>query len=337
MERVSPLWLGIGISGTLILILLVTETLLGKWGAILIAGEFDAFARVSSGPLRDLRIAIVHCLQVGYLPAAFLYVLQTSRRTVFVLKDSLDCTAEECETLAESIRLKPHWLLLIGLIAFTLSIVGPYLVPPVPVAPWDPTTWSSEVVWHRILGPVTQVLAWWLGFAVIVVSARMSNIARKLSRIDLLDLSPLTPFTQLGLSNALMLIGSLSIWSLMTIETGFGAMMIVIGGTTLVSSAVALLLPVRGVHQRIRQAKDAELGWVNGEISSLRNQIRSKDFEAQSGDLADLVAYRGLIDSVHEWPFTTSTFTRLFLYALIPVASWGIGIVAEEIVGRMLF
>jgi hypothetical protein len=158
MERVSPLWLGIGISGTLILILLVTETLLGKWGAILIAGEFDAFARVSSGPLRDLRIAIVHCLQAGYLPAAFFYVLQTSRRTVFVLKDSLDCTAEECETLAQSIRLKPRWLLLIGLIAFTLSIAGPYLVPPVPATPWDPTTWSSEVVWHRILGPVTQAL-----------------------------------------------------------------------------------------------------------------------------------------------------------------------------------
>ena len=317
--------------------LLVTETLLGKWGAILIAGEFDDFAKVSSGPLRDLRIAIVHCLQAGYLPAAFLYVLQTSRRTVFVLKDSLDCTTEECETLADSIRLNPRWLLLIGLIAVTVSIAGPYIVPPVPVAPWDPTTWSSEVVWHRLLGPVTQVWAWWLGFAVVVVSVRMSNIARKLSSINLLDLSPLTPFTQLGLTNALMLIGSLSIWSLMTLETGFGAMMIVIGGTTLVSSAVALLLPVRGVHQRIRQAKDADLGWVNGEISSLRNQIKSKDSGAQSGDLADLVAYRGLIDSVHEWPFTTSTFTRLFLYALIPVASWGIGIVAEEIVGRILF
>lgn len=337
MERVSPLWLGIGISGTLIFVLLVTETLLGKWDAILIAGELDAFARVSQGPLRDIRIAIVHCLQAGYLPAAFLYVLQSSRRTVLTLQDELDCTREECESLAGSIRLKPTWLLITGLVAFLLSLGIPYVVPPVPSAPWDPAGWSSEIAWHRLLGPFTQVWSWWLFFAVIIASFRLSNIARKLGSIDLLDLSPLSPFTQLGLTNALMLIGALSIWSLMTLETGFGMIMLLVGGTTLISSAVALLLPVRGVHQRIRQAKDAELGWINGEIRSLRIQLKSKNARPQSGDLADLVAYRGLIENVPEWPFTTSTFARLFLYALLPLASWGIGIVAEEIVGRMLF
>ena len=70
------------------------------------------------------------------------------------------------------------------------------------------------------------------------------RIARKLSQIDLLDHSPLRPFTQQGLTNALLLIGSLSIWSLMMLETGFGQMLWMIGGTTLLGTAVAFLTPV---------------------------------------------------------------------------------------------
>ena len=41
LERVSPLWLGITVSGSLLVILLVTETMLGRWGALQIEGEFD--------------------------------------------------------------------------------------------------------------------------------------------------------------------------------------------------------------------------------------------------------------------------------------------------------
>ncbi len=47
--------------------------------------------------------------------------------------------------------------------------------------------------------------------------------------------------------------------------------------------------------------------------------------------------YRGVIQDVPEWPFTTSTYARLILYMLIPVAFWVLGVVAEEVVGRALF
>ena len=53
--------------------------------------------------------------------------------------------------------------------------------------------------------------------------------------------------------------------------------------------------------------------------------------------MADLVAYRTLVESTPEWPFTTSTYTRLFLYMLIPALSWGLGVFAEEIVSRVFF
>jgi hypothetical protein len=335
-QDISPLWLGIGISGSLLLIMFVIETVLGRWSGFLVGGEFDPLAKVSQGMLRDLRIAIVLCLVIGYLPAAFLSVLRNGRRTVLVLRATLDCTLEECETLSASVKLSTRGLVITGLAGFLISLATPYLTPPVPEALWNPSTWGPEVAWHRILGPLTMVWAWWLAYAIITVSIRMSRIAKEMCRIDLLDLSPLAPFTQLGLTNALLLIGSLSIWSLMMIETGFGQMMFIIGGATLAGTAFALLAPVHGVHKRICRSKERELGWVNGEISEQQTSFHDTSADHPGGRMADLVAYRGMIDDVSEWPFTISTYSRIFIYVLLPIATWGIGLVAEQMLGRIL-
>jgi hypothetical protein len=337
IDRISPLWLGMGISGSLLLILFVNETLQGRWAEMMTGGEFDVLANVSTGDLRDLRIAFVQCLVAGYLPAALLYVMQSGKRTIFVLQQALDCTTEECETLASSIRLSTRWVLIIGVFGFVLSITTPYMVPPIPEAPWNPSTWSAEVAWHRILGPITMVWSLWLGYAIISVSMRMSRVAKRLNKINLFNLSPLAPFTQQGLNNALLLIGSLSIWSLMLIETGFGKMMWIIGGTTLVISILALLAPVQGVHKRILQSKQEEIEWLDDEISKLRNSLQEPDISRQSGRMADLVAYRDLVDGVAEWPFTSSTYVRLVLYTLLPIITWGIGLVAEAVVSHTFF
>lgn len=299
-------------------------------------GQFDALAEVSSGVLRDLRIAIVNCLVAGYLPAALLQVMRSGKRTVLILQDSLDCSPQECRKLADSVRLRGRHLVIIGLMGFVLSIITPYFVQPVPEAPWNPSTWSEEVAWHRILGPVTMVWAWWLGYAVISVSLRMSRVAKRLNRIDLFDLSPLSPFTQQGLTNALLLIGSMSIWSLMLIETGFGQISLVMGTIALVVSILAFLAPVQGVHKRIRQAKHQETEWLDREISKLRDTFPDLKAVRQSGDMADLISYRGLVDNVPEWPFTSMTYTRLVLYTMIPIITWSLGIFAEEIISRVI-
>ena len=121
------------------------------------------------------------------------------------------------------------------------------------------------------------------------------------------------------------------------LETGFGQMMAMVGGFTLVTSLLALLAPVQGVHKRIVQSKDTELSWVNVKIMKQRKSLQSQDFSPGHGGMADLVAYRGLVENVSEWPFTTSTYTRILLYALLPVLTWGVGLFAEELVGRALF
>lgn len=121
----------------------------------------------------------------------------------------------------------------------------------------------------------------------------------------------------------------------MLIETGFGQLMWMIGGVTLVTSVFALLAPVQGVHKRIRRSKQEEIDWLDDEISKLCSSLQQSAGSPQSGRLADLVAYRGLVENVAEWPFTSSTFVRLALYTLLPMLTWGMGLLAEELVSQM--
>lgn len=337
LQRISPLWLGIGISSILLVIFFVAESLLGRWDALLAGDDFDPLARGSTGILRDVRIAIVHCLMIGYVTGAFLQTLRNGQRTVLELKDMLDCTPEECEALAATVTLSNRELLALGLAGFVLALLVPYLVPPVPDALWHPSSWNAEIAWHRIIGPPMLIMVLWHAYAVVIVSTRLSGIARRLSRVDLLDHAPLAPFTRLGLNNALLVIGGLSIISLMLIETGFGIALLAMGVPILVVAVVALLYPVRGVHDRIRQRKDTELQAINAAISQRRAALLSDTPGQDRGEMADLVAYRRLVEDVPEWPFTVSNYARFVLYLLIPAMSWGLGVVAEEFVGRMLF
>jgi hypothetical protein len=337
VERVSPIPLGFGISLSLIAILVASETLLGRWDMLIVDENFDPLAREPTGILRDLRIAFVHCLLAGYLPAALLQVLRNGRRTVARLQGALDCTREECRRLADSIRLSKRGMIMATLIGFAIALLPPFFVEPVPDRPWTPAEWNVEVYWHRILGLVVGIGLALLAYAISAVSLRMSRIAQRLSRIDLLDLAPLAPFAQQGLSNALLLVGVLSVASLMMIEAGFMMLMLIIGSSTLVLAVLVLIAPVRGVQKRVRGAKQDELAWVSEQISDLRAKFEGPPAGARSGELADMVAYRSLIESIPEWPFTGSTYARLFVYALIPLASWGVGIVAEELIGRLFF
>ncbi len=337
LQRVSPLGLGLAISGVLIAALLVSETVLDRWSGLIQEGPLDPFARRSEGLLRDLRLAVVHCLLAGYLPAAFLYVLRSGRRTVYALQDALACTEEECHELAESIRFTRRGLLIAGLIGAAFSFVTPYLVPPVPESLWNPTTWSAEVAWHRILGPIVGWWLAWLVYAIFSVSKRLSKLASRLSSVDLFDIKPLAPFTQQGLTNALLAIGLLSLSSLFLIETGMGVVATLVGVITLFVAGAALVMPVRGVQQRIRQEKKSELGWIDAELRACRATLRESGEDRRVGSIADLAAYRGLVDRAAEWPFNTSTYLRFALYLLIPLGSWAAGALVERVVDRFLF
>lgn len=332
----SPLRLGLTISGVLLLALLISETALDRWPGIAQAAQGGALARQTEGILRDLRIDIIHCLLAGYLPAAFLAVIRGGKRTVFALQGALDCTQQECGALADSIRFSPGGLAAAALIGLAVAFTGPYIVPPVPLTPWNPMTWSPEVAWHRVLGPFMAVWGAMLFYAIVSVSRRMSRLAIELKSIDLFDLNPLLPFTQQGLGNALLLMGFVAISGLMILtETGFGRMALVLGTVILAVAGMALVLPLRGVHRRITQAKDAELEWVEAKLSEQREVLKS-GADRTSGDLSDLAAYRDLVRAVRDWPMNTSSYVRFAVYLLIPAVSWAAAALVERFVDALV-
>ncbi len=332
----SPVRLGLTISGVLLLGFLVSETLLDRWPALAVASQDGALARQNTGVLRDFRIAIVHCLLVGYVPAAFLAVVRGGRKTVRDLQAALDCTPDECEALAGSIRFSSIGLTVAVLIGLAIGVGTPYLAPPVPEDLWNPATWDAEVVWHRILGPLLAMGSVVLAYAIVSVSRRMSRLAVDLKSIDLFDLDPLIPFTQRGLGNALLLMGFVAIAGLMVLtETGFGLLGLLVGSAILLAAGMAFVLPLRGVHRRIKQAKGAELEWVDAELRQQRTVLKSGE-ERTSGDLSDLAAYRDLVRSVRDWPITTSSYVRFALYLLIPVVSWAAAALVERFIDALI-
>lgn len=274
---------------------------------------------------------------VGYLPAAFLHVLRSARKTVFDLQGALACTREECGELAASIRFRRSSLLVAGVIGAAVMFVVPYVVRPVPESVWNPSYWSAEVAWHRILGPIAGWWMGWLVYGVFSISRRLSRLASRLSSIDLFDLRPLAPFARQGLTNALLTIGFVSISSLLLMESGMGALETGLGVVTLFVAGAALVMPVRGVRRRIRQAKDSELQWIDAKLRRHKEALRGPPEVRRAGELADLVAYRDFVLQTPEWPFTPSTYVRFALYLLIPLGSWAAGAVVEGIVGRFFF
>ena len=96
------------------------------------------------------------------------------------------------------------------------------------------------------------------------------------------------------------------------------------------------MLPVYGIHLRIREAKQAELNWVLEGIREAQLRLKDSSSGTVSSQMADLISYYQFIDEVPQWPFRISTFVRIILYLLIPLASWAGGLLLELLLRRLL-
>ena len=97
-------------------------------------------------------------------------------------------------------------------------------------------------------------------------------------------------------------------------------------------ACVSLLLPLRGLRDSIRRAKQRELAWCHEQI----RRAREGSARDSTLSLADLVAYRGLVEAVREWPLDAPTLRRFALYLVIPLASWLGGALVERMVDAVV-
>jgi hypothetical protein len=181
-------------------------------------------------------------------------------------------------------------------------------------------------------------VGWSLGafvYATLAYARRFSELAGRIERIDLLDLRALAPFARQGLRSALLWLVLVSLLALNAADLIWFSTIAALG---LVGGTAALVLPVRGIHLQLRQAKRAELQRVNAAIqgnpSALSDSLIS-EHESSLG-LADLLAYRSFLESVREWPFDTPSMLRFALYLAIPLGSWLGGAFVERLLGAAL-
>lgn len=281
----------------------------------------------------DLRIGVVLALLAAYLPAAWTSATTRARRTLAELEPAL----EEPEGRA-AVRAAGHYdrvaLRRAGWTGLAVA-VGLQLF-----TDWGDPVWilglPFETYWHRLM---LGLIAWFGGrgvYGTIVESRRFSRIGRELVRVDLLDPSPVAALSRWGLHSALLAVGALSLSSLLFYDLGaapklpFTLAAVVLA--TLCLAGVGLLLPVQGLHQSIQRAKQGELGWCHEQI----RRARAGGAGTSEPSLADLIAYRGLVESVREWPVDAPTLLRFALYLVIPLASWLGGAIVERLVDALV-
>jgi hypothetical protein len=325
LER-NALSLGLGLSAVLLLGLFVQEALLDRFSLM----------QTEPGVMVILRIAIVHCLQAAYFPAAYYALLGGTRDTVRELEEVLEPDDETWDA-GSAVRVRKSTLLIMCAIALVAAIGMPFMTDD---TPWNPSTWPPELWWHRVLGILSAVWAGFFFAALWDTATQISRLADWIQTVDLLDLGVWSPFVKQALLTVLLVVGGLSVQALRLYEPGERVVLAITFGACLPLAILGLWLPVRGANRRISQAKDAEIARIYERIQASRAALldgsAGGSTEVFSDQMPALIAYLRLIERVPEWPFQPSTFVQAALYLMIPVASWFGSALVEGLMGRLI-
>ena len=157
-------------------------------------------------------------------------------------------------------------------------------------------------------------------------SARiLGQLSRERLRINVFDTSDLIPFGNIALVIALAPTAAIII-----LVAGLGTPQSVVGWSVLimatVATLVALLLPLRGVHRQMADAKEAAVMKMNVRIAELYETLSGPlpgdaDEAARIGSsVGALIPLRKTIQEMTTWPFrNTVAFGRALLIASAPL------------------
>ena len=281
---------------------------------------------------RDLYVAVVEILLIGYLVAARMAAPRAAAGVLAAVEHALDLPAAQREKVRERIgRYRRARFLAAGTVGAVLATLTPLLLRDTTLQPWRYAVWSPEFALRRCLTPA---VGWLFGTYVqmtIAEARRTSDLARHLNSIDLFECDTLAPFTRFGLRTTLSAIGLLSVVALLLTEHGFGSVVAVLAGVAALSATAGILLPLRGWRDRIADEKARELACCREALRRARDAlVEGRSIPTGHGRLADIVAYRQLVESVSEWPVDSETILRAGAYVLLPIAFWLSGTIAPD-------
>jgi hypothetical protein len=272
-------------------------------------------------------MAIIHILLTAYTASVYAYLLMAARTSVDDLKPVIGSTPT-LKTTIDRVGTHLWWgLVLAGLTGILGGIYATNMTT-FGSDPWDWQQTKFDARWMRILGPFFN---WWMGcilYVIVVESARLSQLSDSIQSLDLLNLSPYQPLIRQGLTNALLVIGLVSVLSLFLLEPGFLILMLQFFSGFAIFAWIGMMLPLRGIRKKINAAKEEELRWCQQALRSARDQLKSGSVDQQS--IAEMVAYKTMIENIRNWPFDNPSLSRFALYLLIPVGSMVGGALVER-------
>jgi hypothetical protein len=226
-------------------------------------------------------------------------------------------------------RYAPWLLPLVGAANFLLiGIPVTTATTPPPTQAWAWQTWNYDVAWHRT---TTLLFVWWIGcfcFVTVTESLRLSRLSKAIESVDLLNLDRFDPLIHQGHTNALLVIGVVTILSLLGVEARYWPALILFWALFIGVAWLGLMLPLRTIRHKIRATKQAELDWCRQRVRQARDALKS-DADPDV-PLAELAAYQRLVENVRNWPFDNPNLLRFILYLLIPLGSWLGGALVER-------
>lgn len=331
--NLSPFVWGGLVAGVLVLLALVFRALVARLGIDPQSAPADiGFAT---------RVALVASISIGYTLGASRWVFEAQTRDY----QELDIPLGDGEAARGPLEVTPEQLRrsrlagCAGVAFFLLTVEGPGALAGQQLG----AAWISLHALSYML--VLGVIFFWIAGRAAYFSIGRSIFQAALDRleIDVLDREPLRIFGRIGQRNALIWVVGISLGLLAFVnpEIRIAKALIVLVPLLLVSTAIimaALLLPARGLHARLVAAKAEELARVEAAIRGDLEALAGSPIQQRQPppSLADLIAYRGLVESAPTWPFDGSTLRRLGLYMLIPVASWIGGALMERAVDVVL-
>lgn len=328
----SPFWTGALVAAVLLGALVAVTTATGDL-ARLFAQDGTWWAN------RDARLTVLISLLVAYLPIARRAITRGASANLEAIRDGVAWGRGGFESALRTLpRASRRARLAAGCLGVLAVPLTALLVDRDPGLYFRPGYWGAAQIWEFSGGALLAWLVATLFYTIGLEGRRFSALARAIPGLDLLDRSALAPFARQGLLSSLPGVLLLSFLAANLGDQGWIWATAVIGALGLSWTTTVVLIPLRGVHERVRRAKREEVARIDaairGDAAALERSAIAR--RAGTAGLADLIAYRQLIEGVPEWPLEPALRARFLLYVALPVGSWLGGALVERLIDAAL-
>lgn len=281
-----------------------------------------------SWPLSDYGVWLFFSVVIGYVVANGSYLLPKTLEDLDALRPILTLEDDAYARLRHGVLHHPraamHLFTILGLttgiihdasMSGTTTFFARGELPPPLIAL---ISLCTITVW---------TLMFQLGAALTRNAVVFSQVGRNRVRLSLFDHRPLAPFGRTALRPALLLVGVQIAFPLLWTQPSFHYIEAVPGLIATTSVIIAtFLLPMLGIHRRLRENKRAAVDRVSTAIASLEGILDDDAPAAMENEkrtrLTELVTLRREIEAVTAWPIDAPLMRHLGVYLLLPPLTW---------------